>query len=160
MKRLLFEPFSSLIGELYIIFSGDLLTAISHERPIDIKQGKIPTAFKKELEDYFNGRLFMFKQEVMLLSGTDFEQSVWLALREIPYGVTWTYKELAVRLGKPGASRAVGQALAKNPIPIVLPCHRIIESDGHIGGYSLGGAEVKRRLLEMEYYRLLDDMRR
>ena len=76
---------------------------------------------------------------------------VWYALNEIPYGETKTYKWIAEKIGKPAAVRAVGQALSKNPIPIVVPCHRVIESDGSIGGYS-SGVNVKKRLLEMEYY--------
>lgn len=85
------------------------------------------------------------------LIGTEFERQVWLALSEIPYGETRTYKWMAQRVGCPKGSRAVGQALKKNPIPIVLPCHRVIESDGKIGGFALG-EDIKRRLLQMEFY--------
>ena len=88
------------------------------------------------------------------MEGTDFEKKVWLALKEIPYGEARTYKWLSEKIGSPKASRAVGQALGRNPISIVLPCHRIIESDGSIGGYS-SGVDIKRRLLEMEYYNAL-----
>jgi methylated-DNA-[protein]-cysteine S-methyltransferase len=85
------------------------------------------------------------------LSGTDFEKGVWSVLRDIPFGETRTYKWVAERTGSPSAVRAVGQALSKNPIPIIVPCHRVIESDGSIGGYS-SGVNTKRRLLELEYY--------
>src|SRR4030043_1701346 len=85
------------------------------------------------------------------MEGTEFERKVWLTLKEIPYGETRTYKWLAEKIGKPSAYRAVGKALSRNPLPIVLPCHRIIESDGTIGGYS-SGIDIKRRLLEIEYY--------
>jgi methylated-DNA-[protein]-cysteine S-methyltransferase len=83
--------------------------------------------------------------------GTDFEKKVWETLRKIPYGETRTYKWLAEEIGKPQAFRAVGNALGKNPIPIIFPCHRVIESDGSLGGYS-GGVDIKRRLIEIEYY--------
>jgi methylated-DNA-[protein]-cysteine S-methyltransferase len=72
-------------------------------------------------------------------------------LKEVPYGETRTYKWVAEKVGNPHAFRATGNALGKNPIPIIFPCHRIIESDGSIGGYS-SGIEIKRRLLEIEYY--------
>lgn len=87
---------------------------------------------------------------LFFLEGTDFDKKVWLALKEIPYGETKTYKWLAEKTGNSNAYRAVGQALSRNPIPIVFPCHRIIESDGSIGGYS-SGINIKRRLLEIEY---------
>ena len=92
--------------------------------------------------------------EIVLMRGTEFDHRVWLTLKEIPFGETRTYKWLAERIGKPKASRAVGQALGRNPIPILLPCHRIIESDGSIGGFS-GGVDIKRRLLDIEYYKTL-----
>lgn len=83
--------------------------------------------------------------------GTEFEQRVWSALSGIPFGETRTYKWIAEKIGNPGAVRAVGRALSKNPLPIIIPCHRVIESDGSLGGYS-SGTHRKRRLLEMEYY--------
>jgi O-6-methylguanine DNA methyltransferase len=86
-----------------------------------------------------------------LLIGTEFERKVWAALNEIPFGETRTYKWIAEKIGNPAAVRAVGRALSKNPIPIVIPCHRVIESDGSIGGYS-SGVNIKKRLLELEYY--------
>ena len=85
------------------------------------------------------------------MEGTEFERKVWETLKEIPYGETRTYKWLAEKIGKPHAFRAVGNALGKNPIPIIFPCHRVIETDGSLGGYS-GGTDIKRRLLEIEYY--------
>lgn len=91
---------------------------------------------------------------MLFLSGTDFEKKVWLSLVEVPYGEMRTYKWLAERIGNPKAVRAVGRALGSNPIPIVLPCHRIIGSDGSLVGYT-GGLDVKRRLLDLEYYYLM-----
>ena len=85
----------------------------------------------------------------MALEGTDFQRSVWAALLEIPYGETWSYGQLAARLGKPGAARAVGLANGRNPIPIVVPCHRVIGADGSLTGYG-GGLDRKLVLLDLE----------
>jgi methylated-DNA-[protein]-cysteine S-methyltransferase len=150
-----FDTFQSPLGLLFLVFSGKTLTEMrfeGEERPF-CPRGKAPEQFRKQLRDYFSGALKEFHQPVQFLSGTDFEKKVWLALREIPYGETRTYKWLAEKVGSPKASRAVGQALSRNPIPIVIPCHRVIESDGSLGGYS-GGIDIKRRLLDMEYYYL------
>jgi methylated-DNA-[protein]-cysteine S-methyltransferase len=152
-----FDTFSSPFGELYIIFSGKALAGISFKKP-HMRMGNVPDSFKKQLAEYFEGKLKEFKQDIVLTEGTEFERRVWLALRNIPYGETRTYKWLAEKIGKPKGSRAVGQALSKNPIPIVLPCHRIIESDGDIGGYS-SGVDIKRRLLEREYYYSINSKR-
>lgn len=162
-RHIIYDIFSSPLGLLYIIFSENALAGIifsdlngksQKSFPLllkGIKKGRIPGNFRQQLINYFEGKLREFDQEIILLKGTDFEKSVWLTLREIPYGETRTYKWLAERVGKPGAVRAVGRALSKNPIPIVLPCHRVIESDGSIGGYS-SGVERKRRLLNLEYF--------
>lgn len=148
------ERVASPIGALLLIFSGEKLTEIGFgQERIPYPKGRAPESLKKQLKGYFEGRTRVFDQDIVFHSGTEFEQKVWLALKEIPYGETRTYKWLAERVGHPKAVRAVGRALSKNPIPIVLPCHRIIESDGSLGGYS-GGIAVKRRLLDLEYYAL------
>ncbi len=103
----------------------------------------------KELDAYFRGDLKKFRQKIKFVRGTDFEQKVWLALKGIPYGETRSYKWLAERIGKTEAVRAVGQALKKNPLPIILPCHRVIASDGSLGGFSCG-VDVKKWLLRHE----------
>ena len=153
-----FDTLSSPLGLLYIIFSGKAskiaLSGISFKKP-HLKAGRAPDSFKQQLGDYFDGKLREFHQKVVLTEGTEFEQKVWLALRDVPYGQTKTYKWLAEKVNIPKGSRAVGRALSKNPIPIVLPCHRIIESDGDIGGYS-SGVDIKRRLLSLEYYHSKD----
>jgi methylated-DNA-[protein]-cysteine S-methyltransferase len=153
-KSLLFyDIFESPFGNLYLTFSGKRLCGVSFQKPsgTPFKKGSAPRSFIKELGSYFNGRNIDFEQEVQFLTGTDFEKKVWLVLKKIPFGETRPYKWVAEKIGKPAAVRAVGRALSKNPVPIVIPCHRIIESDGSIGGYS-SGVETKRRLLEMEYY--------
>ena len=81
---------------------------------------------------------------------TEFERDVWLKALEIPHGEVRPYGWIAKEIGHPGAVRAAGSALAKNPVPLLIPCHRVVRSDGHIGRYSLGGARNKRRLLEVE----------
>lgn len=150
---LFYDIFDSPLGPLYIEFSGKFLTGISFEKPSDIpfKESAAPESFKKELVSFFDGTSASFNQEKKFLVGTYFEKKVWVALKEIPFGETRTYKWVAEKVGNPSATRAVGRALSKNPIPIVVPCHRVIESDGSIGGYS-SGADIKRRLLDMEYY--------
>ena len=101
-----------------------------------------------QLEEYFAGRRQQFDLPLEL-DGTDFQRRVWLTLAEIPYGETVSYAELAMMVGRPNAYRAVGQANGANPIPIVLPCHRVLASGGGLGGYG-GGLPMKRQLLEME----------
>lgn len=143
------------VGMLYLVFSGERLAEIRFggEKP-PFPAGRTPESLGKQLADYFSGKLRQFHQATVFLQGTEFERKVWLSLMEVPYGETRTYKWLAEKIGNPRAVRAVGRALSRNPIPIVLPCHRIIESDGSIGGYS-SGVDLKRRLLDMEYYYLL-----
>ncbi len=142
------------IGTLYLVFRSSALISISFEKPLAIipKQTKGSAAAKKELAEYFEQGRRDFSFRTAFIEGTTFEQEVWESLKEIPYGETRTYKWIADRIGNPHASRAVGNALGKNPIPIAFPCHRIIESDGSIGGYT-PGVDIKRRLLEIEYYR-------
>jgi methylated-DNA-[protein]-cysteine S-methyltransferase len=153
MKGIYYDTFKSPIGMLYMVFSGGYLTAVSFKKPagIQYRAGSAPDGLIRQLREYFGGSGVVFNQKIRFLRGTDFEKRVWTTLREIPYGETRTYKWLAERIGMPKATRAVGRALSKNPIPIILPCHRVIESDGSIGGYS-SGVDIKRRLLELEYY--------
>lgn len=102
----------------------------------------------RQLTAYFAGELTVFDLPLRL-EGTEFQRSVWDQLRQIPYGETWSYGELAARLGKPNASRAVGLANGKNPIGIVVPCHRVIGASGSMTGYG-GGLDRKERLLALE----------
>ena len=141
------------VGTLYLIFSGHALTGIAFKKPAGLYQKKTEDAagVKKELTEYFEKGRRDFTCKTAFTEGTEFERLVWDALREVAYGETRTYKWMAEKIGKPHAFRAVGNALGKNPIPIIFPCHRIIESDGSLGGYS-SGEDIKRRLLEIEYY--------
>ena len=106
----------------------------------------------RQLDAYFEGRLQRFELP-LAPEGTDFQRSVWEALCLIPYGETLSYGELARRLGKPGASRAVGLANGRNPLPIVVPCHRVVGSDGSLTGFG-GGLPTKTKLLRLEGARL------
>ena len=104
---------------------------------------------QKELADYFAGVPTDFAALPLDPHGTPFQIRVWQELRRIPYGSTISYAELARRAGKPKAFRAVGQANAVNPLPLIIPCHRVINADGSLGGYS-SGAERKSWLLRHE----------
>lgn len=105
-----------------------------------------------QLAEYFAGRRRTFDLE-LAADGTDFQRAVWRELRRIPYGTTISYAELARRVGKPKAVRAVGAANGHNPIPIVVPCHRVIGADGSLTGFG-GGLASKRALLRLEGLRI------
>lgn len=101
-----------------------------------------------QLAAYFRGERTTFDVELDL-QGTDFQRRVWRALTRVPYGRTASYAQIAAAVGRPAAVRAVGAANGANPVPIFVPCHRIIGSDGRLTGYR-GGVEIKARLLELE----------
>ncbi len=103
---------------------------------------------KKQLDEYFEGKRKYFDVEYKLI-GTDFQKKVWLALTEIPYGEVVSYKYIATKVGNDKASRAVGMANNKNPITIIIPCHRVIGSSGKLVGYA-GGLDMKDGLLTFE----------
>lgn len=105
-------------------------------------------ALQEQLAAYFARDLKELDVE-LAVAGTPFQQSVWAALAEIPYGETWTYAELAAHVGSPRAVRAVGLANGRNPVSIVVPCHRVVGSNGSLTGYG-GGLDRKRQLLELE----------
>lgn len=110
---------------------------------------KVFSSMSKELALYFSGQLREFKQPFRLIWGTPFEHDVWLTLLKIPFGETRTYKWLAEKIQSPLSYRAVGQALRRNPLPLILPCHRVIASDGNLYGFS-AGIELKKWLLRHE----------
>ncbi len=102
----------------------------------------------RQLNEYLGGTRKVFDLDLEL-NGTSFQKDVWKALMEIPYGKTVSYSDIAKTSGHPEAVRAVGNAVGKNPIPLIIPCHRVIRSDGSIGGYALG-TELKEKLLKLE----------
>jgi O-6-methylguanine DNA methyltransferase len=106
-----------------------------------------------QILQYFSGKRAEFDLPLDLFLGTAFQQQVWQTLRRIPYGETRSYRWLAEQIGRPTAFRAVGQANGANPIPVLVPCHRVICADGSMGGFS-AGLDLKRRLLALEGVKL------
>ncbi|TAN46093.1 MAG: methylated-DNA--[protein]-cysteine S-methyltransferase [Nitrospirae bacterium] len=146
--------YKSAIGNIFCTFEGDFLVDVSvgeneSGNHVSEKTSKTATLFFKELDDYFKSDLRKFKQKIKFLIGTPFERQIWLALKNIPCGEVRTYKWIAEQAGSAAAVRAAGQALKKNPLPIILPCHRIVASNGGIGGFSCG-VEKKIWLLRHE----------
>ena len=101
------------------------------------------------LKDYFRGGRAAFPDPVDFSGATPFQRAVWEATRQIPSGGTASYGDIAARIGRPGAARAVGQALGRNPVAIIIPCHRVLASGGKLGGFG-GGEDMKQHLLDME----------
>lgn len=149
------------IGELTLIASDRGLREINlplpERRPAapagESADHPILTAARTQLNEYFRGERRDFELPLDA-DGTPFQKEVWTALRQIPYGVTESYGELATRVGRPGAARAVGGANGRNPLPIVVPCHRVIGASGALTGYAgpdESGLAMKRWLLELEH---------
>ena len=108
---------------------------------------------RDRVRSYFSGDVVQFGQHAQfnLAQMTPFSRAVLLACTELPYGMTATYRQLALHAGRPGAARAVGTIMARNPLPLLVPCHRVLRSDGQLGGFSApGGPDVKRRMLQLE----------
>ena len=144
------------IGKLLLIADGPVLRELRFAgsweagdiAPDWRRGGDVLARAEAQLDEYFAGNRREF--DVPLApDGTEFQHRVWHTLRAIPFGVTISYAELARRLGEPSAIRAVGAANGRNPIPVIIPCHRVIGSDGSMIGFG-GGIELKKRLLQME----------
>jgi len=119
--------------------------------PAAVHDPKLLPGLRQQLRQYFAGREATFDVPLDLACLTEFQRQVLTACAKIPYGQVLTYSQLARRVRRPRAARAVGNALARNPVPIVIPCHRVIAGDGSLGGYSAEqGVPLKRRLLDME----------
>ena len=103
---------------------------------------------RTQLEEYFEGKRKTFDLR-FAQQGTDFQREVWQLLREIPFGKTVTYRQLAIKMGKPGAERAIGNACSKNPYLVVVPCHRVVGTNGKLTGYA-AGLRRKRAMLDLE----------
>ena len=144
-------------GPLKLFSNGTALTRImlpSQLSESDCDCGKAPSDLilrqaSSELKDYFAGVRSEFDVPISPEKGTDFQRAVWKELSKIPIGTTITYAELATRIGRPSAIRAVGAANGRNQIPIIVPCHRVTGSDGPLTGFA-GGLELKWQLLEHE----------
>ncbi len=142
------------IGTLRLVSTGRQLAAIQfpgrhRERPGEVEaRDPVLDTCAGQLREYFAGRRTRFDLP-LAPGGTAFQQSVWRALAQIPYGELRSYADIAAAIGRPAAVRAVGAANGRNPLPIVVPCHRVIGSDGSLTGFA-GGLDIKRRLLALE----------
>jgi methylated-DNA-[protein]-cysteine S-methyltransferase len=136
------------IGLLKLTASEEGLRKLSlvNERDEPENENQFVHFYKNQLKEYFAGERTEFNQYFDLNGSTDFYKSVWAKLSEIPFGESVSYRKLAEAINNVNAVRAVGMANARNPIPIIIPCHRVIGSDGSLTGYALG-LSVKRRLL-------------
>jgi methylated-DNA-[protein]-cysteine S-methyltransferase len=156
MSLLIYTTVDSPIGQLLLLSDGEAL------RGLYMQEGRKPTTISPrwvsstapfadvtaQLEEYFAAARTTFDIP-LALAGASFERKVWHALVGIPYGETVSYGEIARRVGQPSAARAVGLANGRNPIAVIVPCHRVIGADGTLTGYG-GGLERKRLLLELE----------
>ena len=147
---------SSPLGKILLTADDHGLTGINFQDANDAKRPSRDSIEsdapfkdpKHQISAYFRGELKEFNLKLSP-GGTAFQRSVWKALCTIPYGETISYRELARRIGKPSACRAVGAANGRNPLPIVVPCHRVIGSNGQLTGYA-GGIHLKKYLLDLE----------
>lgn len=139
------------IAIFYLVASDEKLLGIhwsQQSAPLVKKPTPILAETIRQLEEYWEGRRTTFDVPLEM-KGTPFQEKVWKALQEIPFGKTVSYADIARRIKNPKAVRAVGSANGKNPISIIVPCHRVIASDGTLGGYG-GGLKTKTRLLALE----------
>ena len=168
MNKIFYTSCDTVTGKIFIASSADGLCKISltdggegeedffawikkNYLGWEIKENKEKnTCVIKQLEDYFSGKLKIFDLKLDL-KGTPFQMKVWESLKKIPYGQTRTYKEIAEITGKKRAFRAVGGANRANPLPVIIPCHRVIGSDGSLTGYAgKKGLHIKEFLLKLE----------
>lgn len=150
--------YKSPIGDITITTDGTSLTGLHIEGDrhftsipdswIHVQDNPLLQKVQTELDEYFNGSRTAFTVPINT-AGTDFQQLVWSALQNIPAGVNISYGELARQIDRPKAVRAVGTAIGRNPICIIVPCHRVLASDGSLGGY-VAGIERKKYLLDLE----------
>ena len=144
----------SKIGSLYLVASENGLKGVFWNKQaisFESRNERISEIFRqaaKEITEYLEGTRQQFSVSLDM-DGTDFQKKVWACLSRIPYGETRSYKEIAIELNDANASRAVGTANGQNPLCIIVPCHRVIASDGSMGGYS-GGLDRKMKLLSLE----------
>ncbi|MFQ5597633.1 MAG: methylated-DNA--[protein]-cysteine S-methyltransferase [Nitrospiria bacterium] len=162
-SRFFYDFFDTPIGPLWMVSSqaglsfllwrrshSDLLSEMKQKTGcLPQKDSKYSAPWQILLRRYFSGEPVSFHVPIAFLEGSAFQQAVWRALMDIPYGEVRSYQSIADQLDKRGGARAVGRACGKNPLPIVVPCHRVIRKDGAIGGYT-GGVDIKNRLLAIE----------
>ncbi len=152
-----FSRIDSPVGPLLLAATDDGLRYLMFDRgqrprsrpdEVWVESAAALRVYEEQLRAYFRGQLRAFTCKLDL-KGTLFQKKCWAALQRIPYGTTWSYAELAKRVGSPRAFRAVGQANHNNPVAIIVPCHRVIGANGSLTGYG-GGMEIKEKLLRLE----------
>jgi len=151
---------NSPIGKLHFIASDQALLCLAFDQNCDAcqcrlgveelteQENSVIVLAKRELSEYFEGKRRSFSVPIRL-QGTEFQIKAWEALRSIPFGATLSYRQQAKQLGQEAAVRATGTANGRNPIAIIVPCHRVVRSDGSLGGYA-GGLDIKAKLLALE----------
>lgn len=145
------SSFNTVIGKIWLESDKKHLLRISYTPLQETdKSSPVIEQAKQEITEYLNGTRQNFTVPFKL-SGSDFQKTVWKKLCCIPYGKIWSYRQLAEAVNQPTAYRAVGNANHVNPLPIIVPCHRVVNSCGDIGGYA-GGVEIKKKLLSIEVY--------
>ncbi len=143
------------IGKIYVLEKNHALAYVGFAPPVEYgEQGEcaLLAQVRVLLDDYFRSGRPDFSRLPLRMEGTPFQQAVWKALQTIPYGETRTYGQIARMIGRPKAVRAVGAACGRNPLPIVVPCHRVVGADGSLTGFSCG-LDRKRFLLALEQSR-------
>lgn len=139
------------VHEIHFVRDKSMRDELMRDDPADSHEQSVSAPVRdavRQLDEYFHGRRHRFDVPIDL-AGTSFQRAVWNQLLTIPYGTTCTYGDLADAVGKPGAARAVGAAVGRNPISVVVPCHRVVAAGGRLGGYG-GGLDKKRFLLQLE----------
>jgi len=144
LSIIVFQDFSILMED-----DGKFITRITYtEETKENLISSLAETVKSEITEYLLGKRQQFDLP-MKFSGTSFQKQVWNAIAQIPYGTTWTYKELSHKAGRPSAIRAVGTACGQNPLPLLIPCHRVVLSSGQVGNYT-GPVGLKKKLLDIE----------
>lgn len=154
-----YTKIKSSLGDVYAVSSSGVLSNLilglenfeefrANNKSAEFTRSDEPSAVLKELKSYLDGDLKKFSYKLDISKGTKFQKSVWKELLKIPFGKLITYKDIANKLGRPNSYRAVGNAFGANPLPIVIPCHRVVSKTG-LGGYSCG-INYKKKLLEHE----------
>ncbi|MEC4678981.1 MAG: methylated-DNA--[protein]-cysteine S-methyltransferase [Nitrospirota bacterium] len=158
-----YDYFESPLGPLWLVAGAAGLSYLIREKDEDVflskikdKTGQLPqkklnkmSRWRAALVRYFSGEVIEFNGPISFLEGTPFQQSVWRTLLEIPYGSVRSYQWVGDQMGMKRAGRAIGNACGKNPIPVIIPCHRVVRQDGTLGGYT-GGTAIKKKLLALE----------
>lgn len=151
------QSFDSVIGRIVVEDDGSFITRLYMDNAFigTGDKSRLFTVTKTQLEEYFCGKRREFDIPLKL-NGTEFQKTVWNALLTVPYGKTASYKDIAALIGKPKAARAVGGANNKNPIMIIVPCHRVVGANGSLTGYAYG-TDIKQKLLDIEMKNTVDN---